>query len=218
MRYSAGHKQQTSERILRAAGRLFRKQGYAATGVDAVMKSADLTAGGFYSHFRSKEDLLAEALDAIFRSAKNDRPEQLSRLRGREWLQAFATFYLSTQHRDAADSGCPMPALAAEVARVGGKPREVFERHLRRVFDSIAEQFDGEHPDRERAIRTMALCLGGLTLARAVNDGALSEEILGACREAVIEQVATDKQNRESQPESVFNTYCAAGGRGDFGP
>jgi len=111
-----------------------------------------------------------------------------------------------------------MPALAAEVARVGGKPREVFERHLCRVFDSIAEQFDAQHPDRKRAISTMALCLGGLTLARAVNDGALSEEILGACREAVIEQVATDKQNRESQPESVFNTYCAAGGRGDFGP
>ncbi|HME05702.1 MAG TPA: TetR/AcrR family transcriptional regulator [Bryobacteraceae bacterium] len=218
MRYSAGHKQQTSERILRAAGRLFRKQGYAATGVDAVMKSADLTAGGFYSHFRSKQDLLAETLDAIFRSAKNDWPEPLNQLRGREWLRAFAWFYLSDQHRDTPDRGCPMPALAAEVARVGGKPREVFERHLRRVFDSIAEQFDGEHPDRERAIRTMALCLGGLTLARAVNDGALSEEILGACREAVIEQVAPDKQNRESQPESVFNTYCAAGGRGDFGP
>ena len=57
MRYPTGYKQQTNERILRAAGRLFRKQGYAATGVDAVMKSADLTAGAFYSHFRSKEDL-----------------------------------------------------------------------------------------------------------------------------------------------------------------
>ena len=197
MRYSAGHKQQTSERILRAAGRLFRKQGYAATGVDAVMKSADLTAGGFYSHFRSKEDLLAETLDAIFRNAKDDRPEQISRLRGREWLQAFATFYLSGEHRDTPDRGCPMPALAAEVARVGGKSRAVFEHHLRQVFDSIAVQFDPEHPDRKRAISTMALCLGGLMLARAVNDGALSDEILGACREAVIEQAAPGGQNRE---------------------
>ena len=111
-----------------------------------------------------------------------------------------------------------MPALAAEVARVGGKPRQVFESHLRRVFDSIAEQFDGEHPDRERAITTMALCLGGLMLARAVNDGALSEEILGACKEAVIAQIAPHKHNRESQHESVFNRYCAAGGRSDFGP
>jgi len=111
-----------------------------------------------------------------------------------------------------------MPALAAEVARVGGKPREVFERHLCRVFDSIAEQFDAQHPDRKRAISTMALCLGGLMLARAVNDGALSEEILGACRKAVIQQVAPHKQNCESQPESVFNTHCAAGGLSDFGP
>jgi len=206
MRYPAGHKQQTSERILSAAGRLFRKQGYAATGVDAVMKSADLTAGGFYSHFRSKEDLLAETLDAIFRNAKNDRAEHLSQLRGREWLRAFATFYLSDEHRDAPDRGCPMPALAAEVARVGGKPRAVFEHHLRRVFDSIAEQFDVEHPDRERAIRTMALCLGGLMLARAVTDGALSEEILRASREAVIEPIGPGTQNHEMQLKSVSNT------------
>ena len=186
MRYPAGHKRQTSERILRAAGRLFRKRGYAATGVDAVMASADLTAGAFYSHFRSKEDLLAEALDAIFQNAKNDRPEQLSQLRGREWLRAFASFYLSAEHRDAADRGCPMPALAAEVARVGGKPRAVFEHHLRKVIDSVGQQFDEVSPDRERAITTMALCLGGLMLARAVNDGALSQEILRACRESVI--------------------------------
>lgn len=187
MRYSAGHKQQTSERILREAGRLFRKRGYAATGVDAVMASADLTAGAFYAHFDSKENLLAEALDTIFCNAKNDRPEPLNQLRGREWLRAFAAFYLSAEHRDAAERGCPMPALAAEVARVGAKPRAVFEQHLRRVFDSIAEQFDGEHPDRERAIRTMALCVGGIVLARAVSDGELSDEILRACREGVIE-------------------------------
>lgn len=186
MRYAAGHKQQTSERILRAAGRLFRKHGYAATGVDTVMKSADLTAGAFYSHFRSKEDLLAETLDAVFENGKSERPELLSQLRGREWIRAFAAFYLSAEHRDASERGCPMPALAAEVARVGVKPRAVFEHHLRKMLDSIAQQFDAAHPDRERAITTMSLCLGGLMLARAVKDGELSEEILRACRESVI--------------------------------
>src|SRR5271166_1781250 len=113
MRYPTGYKRQTNERILRAAGRLFRKQGYAATGVDAVMKSAGLTAGAFYSHFRSKEDLLAEVLDTVFRESKDDRPKELSKLRGHAWLRAFASFYLSKEHRDAADRGCPMPALAA---------------------------------------------------------------------------------------------------------
>ena len=187
MRYPPGYKQETSERILRAAGRLFRRQGYAATGVDAVMASADLTAGAFYSHFRSKEDLLAEALDTVFREARNDRPKRLSQLRGREWIRAFATFYLSKKHRDTPDRGCPVAALAGEIGRLGGKSRAVMVHHLRRMLDTVGQQFDPSSPDRSRAITTVALCLGGLVLARAVNGGELSEEILKACREAVIE-------------------------------
>jgi TetR/AcrR family transcriptional repressor of nem operon len=187
VRYPSGHKQETSERILQAAGRLFRRQGYAATGVDAVMKSADLTAGAFYSHFRSKEDLLAETLDAVFREARNDRPKRLSRLRGGEWIRAFAAFYLSKKHRDTPDHGCPVAALAGEIGRIGGKSRAVMERHLQRMFDTVAQQFDPLSPDRRRAITTVSLCLGGLMLARAVNGSQLSDEILKVCREAVIE-------------------------------
>jgi len=186
MRYPTGHKQQTSQRILRVAGRLFRRQGYAATGVDAVMSSANLTAGAFYSHFGSKEELLAAALDAVFREASNDRPAELTTLQGHAWLRAFSAFYLSAQHRDAADHGCPMPALAADVARVGGRSREMFEQHLRRVIDFIAEQFDERHPDRKRAIATIAMLAGAVLLARAVNDEAFSQEILDASQEAAI--------------------------------
>jgi TetR/AcrR family transcriptional repressor of nem operon len=189
VRYQAGHKQQTSERILRAAGRLFRKQGYAATGVDAVMAAAHLTAGAFYSHFRSKEDLLAETLDAVFGEASSDRPEQLSTLEGREWLCAFTAFYLSQEHRDAVDRGCPIPALAAEVARIGGRTREVFEQHLHRVIEFIAAQFDERHPDRRRAISTTAMLAGAVLLARAVSNESISREILSTCREAVMEKI-----------------------------
>jgi AcrR family transcriptional regulator len=195
MRYPAGHKQQTSERILRAAGRLFRKQGYLATGVDAVMSSAHLTAGAFYSHFRSKEDLLAETLDAVFREATNDRPPELSTLQGHAWLRAFSSFYLSAGHRDAADHGCPMPALAAEVARVGGRTSEVFEQHLRRMINFIARQFDEQHPDRQQAISTTAMLAGGMLLARAVSDEAFSQEILDACREAAMRAIRESGEN-----------------------
>src|SRR6516164_8486864 len=156
MRYPAGYKQKTGERIVDAAGRLFRKHGYSATGVDAVMAAAHLTAGGFYSHFRSKEDLLAATLDAVFKHSAEDRPQRLNELSGRAWLQAFVKFYLSKEHRDANDRGCPMPALAAEVARIGGKPRAVFEQHLQRIVDFVAMQFDTEQPDRERAIASVA--------------------------------------------------------------
>ena len=198
MRYPAGHKHETNERILRAAGKLFRRQGYTATGVDTVMASAGLTAGAFYSHFRSKEDLLAEALDTVFREARNDRPKRLNRLQGREWIRAFASFYLSKRHRDRPDRGCPVAALAGEIGRIGGKSSAVMERNLQRMLDTVGQQFDEASPDRSRAITTVAMCLGGLILARAVNGSQLSDEILRTCRASVIE-------------ESALVQKCAAG-------
>jgi TetR/AcrR family transcriptional repressor of nem operon len=191
VRYPVGQKRLTNEKIVRAAGRLFRKHGYAATGVDAVMASAHLTAGGFYSHFRSKEDLLAATLDAVFQDARQDRPQVLNELKGRAWLRAFVEFYLSREHRKRIDSGCPIPALAAEVARIGGKPREVFEGHLTRLIDAIARQFDAENPDREGAIASMALCIGGITMARAVGNHELCEEILAASRSAALVEIGS---------------------------
>jgi TetR/AcrR family transcriptional repressor of nem operon len=189
MRYPADQREKTSERILRSAGRLFRGRGYAATGIDAVMSSAQLTAGAFYSHFRSKEDLLAETMDAIFRESGDDRPPELTALQGHEWLRAFAKFYLSTGHRNSAECGCPIPALAAEVARVGGRTRDVFEQNLRRVIDFIAKQYDAEHPDRKRAISTMSMFVGSVLLSRAVGDESLSQEILKTCRESAIDSI-----------------------------
>jgi TetR/AcrR family transcriptional repressor of nem operon len=190
MRYPAGHKQKTSDKILDTAGRLFRQHGYEGTGVDKVMAAAGLTAGGFYSHFSSKQDLLAGALDHVFCAAQKDRPAQLSKLAGHEWLQGFVSFYLSKQHRDSPARGCPIASLAGEVSRIGGKPRTVFRQHAQRVIDSIARQFDGERPDRQRAIITMAQCLGGLLLARAVGKSELSEEILATCKESVMDEIA----------------------------
>jgi TetR/AcrR family transcriptional repressor of nem operon len=187
MRYPADHKQRTSERIVRAAAALFRKRGYTATGIDAVMAAADLTAGAFYAHFRSKENLLAEALGAAFRESRSHWPERPKGLRGRPWVREFASLYLSKGHRDTPDRGCPMPALAPEIARMGGKSRGEFERHLRGLVDTVGKQVNSASPDRHRAISAIALCIGGLMLSRAVKDQAFSHEILNACRDAVVE-------------------------------
>ena len=96
MRYPSDQKRQTYERILHAAAALFRKRGYEATGLDAVMASVNLTAGAFYAHFRSKESLLAEALDGAFRQSSSHRPGRLKDLQGREWVRKFTSFYLSS--------------------------------------------------------------------------------------------------------------------------
>lgn len=200
MRYPKEHKQQTAGRIVRTAGRLFRRHGYAATGVDKVMAAAGLTAGGFYLHFRSKQDLLAATLDKLFLEANNDRPTELSNLRGHEWLRTFVSFYLSRTHRDTPAHGCPIAALANEVSRVGGKPRTVFRRHIERVIGSIACQFDSEVPDRQRAVSAISQCLGALVLARALGRCELSGEILESCRESVMQAIAQSETLYSNTP------------------
>jgi TetR/AcrR family transcriptional regulator, transcriptional repressor for nem operon len=183
MRYPADRKQRTSERILNAASGLFRSRGYEATGIDAVMASADLTAGAFYAHFRSKEDLLAKSLDSAFCQSGGGWSKRLASLRGRDWVRKFASFYLSRKHRDHPEQGCPMPALTPEIGRIGGPSREIFEQHLRGLIDLV-----GKHVDRDKAIPAIALCVGGLMLARAVDDQKLSDKILTACRAAVAKE------------------------------
>src|SRR5215831_19368857 len=136
MRYATGHRAQTRGRILEAAAGLFRARGYQSTGVDAIMASADLTAGAFYAHFASKEALLTEALDSAFQQSRKAWA-RIDRLRGAAWLRAFGSFYLSPEHRDHADGGCPMPALAPEVGRLGDESRSVFERHVRDLVDTV---------------------------------------------------------------------------------
>src|SRR5262245_57495578 len=186
MRYAAGHKAQTRARILEAAAGLFRSGGYQSTGVDAVMAAADLTAGAFYAHFSSKEDLLAGALESAFEQSRSDWT-RIDRLKGAAWLRAFASFYLSREHRDRADRGCPMPALAPEVGRLGDESRDVFERHVRDLVDTVDRHIAPDSRDVRAAIPKIALSVGALVLARAVNDPAFSDQILSACRDALVD-------------------------------
>jgi TetR/AcrR family transcriptional repressor of nem operon len=190
MRYSPNHKRQTNQRIIRSAASLFRKRGYSATGVDAVMASANLTAGGFYSHFKSKEKLLEEALEAAFCDSRTGWPKRLKELQGSDWVRAFASFYLSAEHRDAPESGCPMPALTPEIARLSASSRAVFDRNLYILIDAVSKHLSPDAPSESEAIPAIALCVGALMLSRAIKDKSLSENILRACREALVRENA----------------------------
>lgn len=185
MRYPADQKRRTNQRILDAASTIFRGRGYEATGIDAVMASAGLTAGAFYAHFRSKEDLLARSLDSAFCQSGTAWSQRLANSKGAKWVRKFAAAYLSKAHRDHPDHGCPMPALAAEIGRMEGPSRAIFEQHLRGLIDKVAQEIG-----KENAIPTIALCVGGLMLARAVEDPKLSDKILSACRAAIVEGAA----------------------------
>ncbi|GAA2693702.1 MULTISPECIES: TetR/AcrR family transcriptional regulator [Actinosynnema] len=165
--------------VLDAASRAIRAHGVERLRVQQVMADVGLTHGGFYRHFGSKDDLVAQA----FASAFEERVQAVRRLvdqaeeAGDPPRVAFLSAYLSPRHRDAPDRGCPVTALASDSARSApGSPLpEAFADGLRRTADLIGA-LDGA--DRERALVDICTAVGALTLARACGDDPLSDELL----------------------------------------
>lgn len=178
MRVSREKASENREKIVEAASRLFRERGFDGVGVDAIMKEAGLTHGGFYGHFKSKDDLAAEAVTrALVRS-----DEKMS---GFTELDTYLRAYLSDAHCADRVNGCGLAALGSDAAREGQGVRQAITSYLKARIDAVGRFFGGTATSkRKRAIATMSGMVGALTLARAVDDPALSKEILAAAREA----------------------------------
>ena len=176
MRVSREKASANRERIVEAAARLFREHGFDGVGVDAIMKEAGLTHGGFYGHFASKDELAAEAVVRALALGT----QKLSRYGD---LAGFVGAYLSDRHcADRAD-GCALAALGAESVREGEGVRRALTDYVAARLAWLAGLFKGTQARRrKRAIATLAGLVGALTLARAVADPALSKEILATAR------------------------------------
>jgi TetR/AcrR family transcriptional regulator, transcriptional repressor for nem operon len=164
-------------RIVETASRLFRERGFDGVGLDAIMKDAGLTHGGFYGHFSSKEDLAAEAVaHALEQGAELQR--------GYTNIVDFVSGYLSESHFADRAHGCALAALAGEMARRGEGVRSGATSYVRTALGQLAGFFRGTAAARRRrAITTLAGVVGALTLARAVEDPVLSDEILLTTRQ-----------------------------------
>jgi len=176
MRYAAEHNEETRERIVAAASRLFREHGIAAVGLAKVMAEADLTVGTFYTHFKSKEALVQEALH----HARSRKLEEA--LRAGDLDLAIRT-YLSPEHRDAAAVGCPAAALASEVARHPRATRQKFASDLDGRIEILAELLSsrrGKKVGHAEATAFFGLLAGTMQLARATPERAESDSILEA--------------------------------------
>jgi TetR/AcrR family transcriptional regulator, transcriptional repressor for nem operon len=185
MRYAPEHNEATRDRIVEAASRLYREHGIAAVGLAKIMAEAGLTVGTFYTHFKSKEALLRETL---LRSL-DARSEGLKQaLHGAE-LETVVRAYLSPEHRDAAGVGCPVAALASEVARHPRATRNVFAAHNGRSLDVLAAWLSSrqrKEVSRADAAALLGLLAGTLQIARATPDRAESDAILEAGIRAAI--------------------------------
>ena len=184
MRYKPEHKAETHRKIVESASQEFRTHGFEGVGIAKLMGGLDLTHGGFYAYFADKEDLVAESLAL----ALNQSLEAM--LAGLEsgGLTAMLDFYLSEGHRDQPDLGCPLPALAAEVARRSPSSRSVFTKKLAETFDAIAEYLPGTtHSQKLAKVSFLFSAMAGaVSLARAVSDPSLSKAILESTREQLV--------------------------------
>jgi TetR/AcrR family transcriptional regulator, transcriptional repressor for nem operon len=185
MRYEKGHKDQTRQRIIDVASRAFRENGVAAAGLAGIMTEAGLTNGAFYAHFESKEDLLRAVLDNSLSRRKLRLREALENGEG---LEIIVRDYLSPRHRDDPGGGCPTAAMVAEIARHPKRTRADFTERVESLITLIAAQIRHGSPQQRRgkAIAAYGMMVGTLQLARAVNDKALSDEILAGGADAAI--------------------------------
>jgi len=177
MRKSREEAAETRKRIVQAAARQFREKGIAATGLAELMKAAGLTHGGFYKHFASKDQLVAEATAAAVDSL-------LKEMAAHPTFKSAVAAYLSTRHRDNPASGCPLAALGDELARSGKEARVAATAGFMRLADTLAGDTCNAAARRE-ALVAAATMIGAVTMSRLVTDPELSAEILFAAEKSL---------------------------------
>ncbi|RYE28755.1 MAG: TetR/AcrR family transcriptional regulator [Hyphomicrobiales bacterium] len=173
MKVSQEQKAQNRGRILTEAGRLFREKGFDAVSVAEVMKAAGMTHGGFYGHFQSKDDLVAQTIaHAVDSQSVSDD------------LGAWIDTYLSGPHREHPDQGCPMAALAGFMRHQAPEARASMTQVLAAQIAALTKVMPGENlaERRRAAIGRWSAMVGALILARSVDDAALSDEVLSETR------------------------------------
>ena len=181
MKVSREQAAQHRERILEAAAQRFRERGFDGIGVADLMKEAGLTHGGFYGHFSSKDDLIAEACARALAQSLARWHKVADRASG-DPLSALAGAYLTSSHRDNPGAGCVLAALGPDVSRQGPAVRHSVTGYVRSACDLLAKLVPGKSKTarRQEAISTWATLVGAIVIARAVDDRALSREILDA--------------------------------------
>jgi TetR/AcrR family transcriptional repressor of nem operon len=188
MPYSPDHKQDTRQRIVRSAARLFNRKGFSEATIHEIMTAAGLTHGGFYRHFSSKDELYVEAVQHFL---CKDAPEPWQTRpvdscgAGQLLARLIVDAYLSRDHFDDVDGSCPLIGLPSDVARSSQAVKAAY----REVAESMVRIFEAnlnEPQARERALVLVALCVGGMVLARGMDDQVLADDFRDAAHKHIL--------------------------------
>ena len=185
MGHSQADKARSHQRILEAAASQLKQNGLDGVSIADLMKSAKLTHGGFYGHFKSREDLVAQAIDKALRDGEAEAI-RVGSINGPRTLKSFLTSYLNRAHRDNRRTGCAIAALAGDVARTDDRrTREIMSKHLVTAFENI-DKCAGDGNADDLGITIMCAVVGAITLSRIMTDANESDRILAAVRKTLL--------------------------------
>ncbi|MFF6787086.1 TetR family transcriptional regulator [Streptomyces sp. NPDC012510] len=195
MRVTKAQAEQNRAHIVATASRLFRERGYDGVGVAELMAAAGFTHGGFYKHFRSKADLMAEA-------SASGLSQTVARTEGVDAAE-FVERYVSREHRDGRGDGCTIAALGGDAARQPADIKTEFAAGIENLLTALQSQSDTPGDAGQRAARMMVIdmlahSVGAIMLSRACpDDSPLADEILDVCRKEILASLA---QGNSDQP------------------
>ena len=187
MRYSKDHKAETNQQILQEASRRFRRDGITATGLQPLMKALGLTHGGFYAHFKSKDDLVEQALQT---AAQQSRDYWSKKQEEEGGVNKLVDSYLSAKHRDTPEKGCPLPTMSMEMGQLG-KASATTDKMVERLLSLL----HSDHADAPHAAVMLSAMVGALSLSRSVTDPALSEQLLEQTRAWIKKELKDEREN-----------------------
>jgi len=193
MPYTAEHKERTRAKIVESARKLFNRHGFEQVSIDTIMTEAGLTRGGFYNHFESKDEPYAAAV-ASFTTCNPFRKEiaKTPVTDQRDMARRLVNLYLSDEVLEDIENHCPLYALPGDVARAGLLPQRAYTdliRNLTRIYEHALQGFsDGQ----QRAQTIVALCVGGMVLARTTDDPALRKSLRASARQQALMLLGTN--------------------------
>lgn len=174
---------ESKERILNVASRLFKKNGYAATGIDQIMMEAGLTAGAFYAHFKSKTDLLEQSIEHSMKHSMQILTRGLEDIPKEEKIKTVMSRYISILHRDIPEKGCVLPSLASEIYRGTKKSNQIIMKYINSWVHFLKRYLPDELTEdqkKQKALSMISQAVGAVLLSRMLVQTDLSEEIITA--------------------------------------
>ncbi|HEV3029778.1 MAG TPA: TetR/AcrR family transcriptional regulator [Planctomycetota bacterium] len=197
MRYKKSRKAEAHKRIMRVAKSMIRTRGPEKMTVDALMGKAGLTHGGFYAHFRSRDAMVAETVEAVFGEVADIMQQKFGGLPPREALLAFVDWYLSPAHRDGGIPSCPVVAFSWDLTRQTDRFRKAYKSGLEKIVGLVAGWMTaaGIADAQALAASTLSSLAGTIAVSRGFGELSLSDGVLVATREGLLMRLGLEGQH-----------------------